>query len=61
MSVAELLPWLQVLNILLLPVVVGLIRIERRLTIVEQFAKMIEALEKRIARLEDHVYERRRT
>lgn len=52
MTIGNLLPWLNVFNLLLLPILVYLVKLEHRLTIVEQY-------ERRLALLEARVFERR--
>jgi hypothetical protein len=51
-TIGNLLPWLNVFNLLLLPILVYLVKLEHRLTIVEQY-------ERRLALLEARVFERR--
>ena len=54
MTPLELLPWLSIFNLLLVPILVYLVRLEHRLTVVEQY-------ERRLAMLESRVLERRKS
>ena len=58
MTIIDVLPWFNLLNLLLAPILVYLVKMEHRLTVVEEFERRLALLEARVFEVPVHLHHR---